>query len=85
MAALTLCRTRAPLSATHLPRVVRWIRSRKDAGSLNAQSLLTRFGKHVIPVLRDLLRSDKAAELPVISEKEEPLPGAEDRKAQLGF
>lgn len=27
----------------------------------------------------------RSAELPVISEKQEPLPGAEERKAELGF
>ena len=31
------------------------------------------------------INAEKAAELPVIEEQMEPLPGAEDRKSELGF
>ena len=31
------------------------------------------------------INAERAPSLPVISEQEDPLPGAEDRKAELGF
>ena len=63
---LTLCRNHTPLSEKHLPQVLQVIRSKAAGQSnailTNAATLLARFGEAAFPALRQLLRSEDAAQ-----------------------